>query len=145
MDYLDSKNYSGVHAAHPDITNRLKACAGRIISQALIIENVPQSAREIMANHVIHQFVRAAFRDVVVDCLATYFTDLEERRKEVLDDLVSRTKSEEGMRLRLLHSAMERTHYGVKYRDVLNNLDSHITPQIYAGFVAVVRQEYARQ
>lgn len=146
MEYLEPRIYAKQYpAAHLDITTRLKARAGQIISRALIIEHVPQSAREVMANPVVHKFVRSAFRDVVVDCLAAYFDRLEESRTEVLEEVVRRTRSKYGTRLRLVQSAMERTERGVQYRNVLDELYERVTPELYGSLVAVVRQEYARQ
>lgn len=145
MSYLTEIQKMQSSVNHADITRKLKACAGAIISNTLTIEHVPSGARDLMSNRLIHDFVRIAFRDVVVDCLAIYFDDLEDRRKEVLDDLVRKTRSEYGMRLRLLQSAIERTQYGLQYGYALDDLERHITPEMYGAFVAVVRQEYARQ
>ncbi len=130
--------------ANPEIIRRLKAIAGEILTNALTLEHVPSAARDLMSNNVIHGIVRAMFRDIAVDCLATHFNDLEERRKDVLDDIVKRTRSDYGMRLRLLQSAMGRTQYGERYQEVLDNLERHVTPEMYGEFVAVVRREYTR-
>ncbi len=143
MNYIRSRKYQP--QAHADITQRLKACAGEIISHTLNVEHVPQSAREIMRNPVVHEFVRVAFRDVIVDCLAAYFDRLEESRKEVLEEVVRRTKSEYGMRLRLVQSAMKRTERGTQYRNVLDELETRVTPELYGSVIAVVRREYTRQ
>ena len=143
MNYLDQRRHE--EGRHAEITQRLKACAGEIISHTLTIEHVPQSAREIMANPIVHQFVRAAFRDVVVDCLAAYFDRLEESREELLEDVVRRTKSKYGTRLRVVQSAIERTYRGEEYRDVLTGITGRITPEVYNALVVVVRIEYARQ
>ena len=142
MKYLEPRED---HTYNPNIAKRLKACAGQIISQALVIEHVPQGAREVMANPVVHQFVRAVFRDIVVDCLAAYFDRLEESRTQVLEEVVRKTRSEYGMRLRVVQSAIERTEKGAQYGNVLEGLGAKVTPEIYGSLVAVVRREYARQ
>lgn len=139
MDYL-AQSYPPHHA---DITKRLKACAGEIISQALVIEHVPQGARDIMQNHVVHDFVKAAFRDVVVDCLAAYFDRLEESRGEVLEEVVKRTRSKYGTRLRLVQSAIQRMNNWSSY-DLLSSLETRVTPELYGALVLIVREEYAR-
>lgn len=140
MDYLASQTYSH---NQEDITRRLKARAGQIISQTLTIDHVPQRARGLMANPVVHSVVRLIFRDVIVDCLAAYFDRLEESRAEVLDEVVRRTKSRHGTRLRLVESAIQRMNNSPHY-DILNDLERRVTPELYSQVIAVVRYEYAK-
>lgn len=130
---------------HADIKKKLKACAGAIISNALTLEHVPAGTQALMRSPLIHDFVHDAFRDVVVDCLAAYFDELEERRREVLEAIVHRTQSTYGMRIRLVRSAVERMTHQSNYPDLVQELEHRITPQIYEGIIAVVRQQYARQ
>lgn len=146
MDYLRQRDevQQGIYPhTHADITRRLQACAGQIISRALTVDHVPQGARDLMANPLIHDFVRVAFRDVVVDCLAAYFDRLEESRREVLEAVVRETKSKYGRRLRLVQSAIRRMNNSPHY-DFLNELEHRVTPEMYDGVIAVVRYEYTR-
>ena len=142
MGYLEQAEYQGGHAY---IKRRLKACAGAIISNALTLEHIPSSARTLMGTPIIHNFVHDAFRDVVVDCLAAYFDNLEEQRKEVLEAIVSKTQSKYGMRLRLVRSAVERMTYSKNSADLIQELERRVTPEMYGASIAVIRQEYARQ
>ena len=143
MKYLTRRKEEEREQLYADITERLKACAGEIISQALTIEHIPDAAREIMGNHHVHNLVRAMFRDVVVDCLAAYFDTLEESRTEVLEEVVRKTRSEYGTRLRLVQSAMKRTNSASQYHNILAELEQRVTPEIYSQFVAVVREQYS--
>ncbi len=142
MIYLEQTTYP---RGHTDIKRRLRVCAGAIISNALTLEHVPSGARTLMRTPLIHDFAHDVFRNVVVDCLAAYFDELEGRRREVLEAIVHRTQSTYGMRLRLVQSAVERMTHRTNYSDLVQELEKRITPEMYEGIIAVVRKEYARQ
>jgi len=144
MNQLDRRERQ-YPVAHPDITRKLKECAGAILSNALTIEHVPGSARAIMENSLIHDFIHNAFRDVVVDCLAAYFERLEESRREVLEAIVYKTQSKYGMRVRLVRSAVERMTYKSKYEDLVEELEERVNPEMYREFVGLVRKAYGGQ
>lgn len=127
------------------VRDRLKACAGSIISKTLLIEHIPPVAHSAMRVPLIHNFVHDAFRDVVVDCLARYFDELEERRREVLEAIVEGTQSTYGMRVRLVRSAVERMTQRPRYTNLVEMLEQKVNPEMYAEIIRVVRKEYAGQ
>jgi hypothetical protein len=124
-----------------DITSFLKARAGQIITRALQAEHIPQEAREVMDSRLVRGLVRSAFKDVAVDCLAAYFGELEERRPEVLDEIIRTTRSKYGTRLRVLQGALEkRTGHEC---DLIDILEKQLTPQVYLACVHAVRSEFS--
>ncbi len=120
-----------------DIAGILKASAGNIISRLLEIEHMPPGAHSLMQIELIHDFAKATFREVVVDCLAAYFYELEQRREEVLEAIICGTRSKYGMRMRLVESAIRRANGNQRY-DLVLDMKRRITPKLYGDCVKVV-------
>jgi hypothetical protein len=122
-----------------DITTFLKARAGEIIGRTLTLEHIPRSVQRGINAPLLKGRIREMFKEVAVECLATYFLELEERKEEVVADIAKEIKKY-GSRNRVFYAALEQAANG---QDPARLLEERVTDTTYLGCVALVRQEFA--